>query len=767
MPENTMTLTDQSHQVPVSVPSQLPQGKVQDQSLNQTTAGSTAAPVTQQHSQQPHIKSEPVQDNNHDIATTSRRKDNSNINKRSGSETNDVNKDPPKPKRRRRNLNKKVSRACNHCRKAHMTCDESRPCKRCVNRGLAATCVDAPRKTKKYLLETDLVPQPQPQHPQSEAQVLSQGQAPVQVQAGPGSGAVRSIPMSNAINNGTNNETISQNSSTIASNVSVVQLPPHLQQQQLQQIKHEHQQISQASQVSQVPQIQVQAQQTGSGGPGVPPDQPPHHKHKTIQPLPHQSYIHRPPQMAHSQSLSLPDASQRSNSNSSTNNGGPIATTTPNNNNNQNNENNSNGSNSSGHGAFLSSAADLEYAILGNIIQTHDFMSPEQHQFMSPSLSASNSDDVEYLNYQPLMLQSQGTNGSIVGTNRTPQQQQQLTQQQLIQQHQHQQQQKQLQQQASQIQKTTGSNSVNATVTTSADDAATHSNIPGSQQQQSSALFNNGYQQPTPTQLQIQQQQASTLHATQQQIQQQQQQQQVQSQAQAQTHQLRTGKTGATGGKISDIYSAAPRCDATTNQYFIGTMMTIDGIKTFTFPEVVKLISLFKKQNPLEFKSRNRRSAISFSVGVLNDQTDDLCLISSSSNANAITNDPSPTSRPNSIKSSVSPQQPQHAIPHNESSHQQRQQSQQKPKPDPMRISNLMKHNAKITPCGLKYEEPSQIYKHIQTPFSYVKPYHDLNVYLKKRFDKNHLISVSRSIAEYRPSFIAATYGEEPHRLRM
>ncbi|GME82355.1 unnamed protein product [Ambrosiozyma monospora] len=438
--------------------------------------------------------------------------------------------------------------------------------------------------------------------------------------------------------------------------------------------------------------------------------------------------------MAHSQSLSIPDTSQRSNSNSSTNNGGPISTTTP------NNDNNSNGSNSSGHGAFLSSAADLEYAILGNIIQTHDFMSPEQQQFMSPSLSASNSDDVEYLNYQPLMLQSQGTNGSMVGTNRTPQQQQ-LTQQQLIQQ--------QLQQQqASQIQNTAVSNSGNATVTTSAAGSAIHPNIPSTQQQQAPALFNNGYQHPTPTQLQIQQQQASTLHATQQQLQHQQQQQQ---QAQAQNHQQRTGKSGVTGGKISDIYSAAPRCDATTNQYFIGTMMTIDGTKTFTFPEVVKLISLFKKQNPLEFKSRNRRSAISFSVGVLNDQTDDLCLISSSSNANAITSDPSPTSRPNSIKSSVSPQQPQHALPH-----QQQQQSQQKPKPDPMRISNLMKHNAKITPCGLKYEEPSQIYKHIQTPFSYVKPYHDLNVYLKKRFDKNHLISVSRSIAEYRPSFIAA-----------
>lgn len=34
-----------------------------------------------------------------------------------------------------------------------MTCDESRPCKRCFQRGLQDTCVDAPRKKKKYLLD--------------------------------------------------------------------------------------------------------------------------------------------------------------------------------------------------------------------------------------------------------------------------------------------------------------------------------------------------------------------------------------------------------------------------------------------------------------------------------------------------------------------------------------------------------------------------------------------------------------------------------------
>ncbi|KAK6199197.1 transcriptional regulator regulator of drug sensitivity [Scheffersomyces amazonensis] len=52
-----------------------------------------------------------------------------------------------KPKR------KKTSRACNHCHKAHMTCDTSRPCKRCIQRGLEKSCEDAPRKRKKYLAD--------------------------------------------------------------------------------------------------------------------------------------------------------------------------------------------------------------------------------------------------------------------------------------------------------------------------------------------------------------------------------------------------------------------------------------------------------------------------------------------------------------------------------------------------------------------------------------------------------------------------------------
>jgi hypothetical protein len=50
-----------------------------------------------------------------------------------------------RPKRR------KATRACVHCQRTHLTCDNNRPCERCVGRGLADTCQDGTRKKAKYL----------------------------------------------------------------------------------------------------------------------------------------------------------------------------------------------------------------------------------------------------------------------------------------------------------------------------------------------------------------------------------------------------------------------------------------------------------------------------------------------------------------------------------------------------------------------------------------------------------------------------------------
>ncbi|KAI0216548.1 hypothetical protein L0F63_006151 [Massospora cicadina] len=42
---------------------------------------------------------------------------------------------------------KNVGRACTHCKKAHLACDESRPCKRCTHLG-KTNCVDVQHKRR-------------------------------------------------------------------------------------------------------------------------------------------------------------------------------------------------------------------------------------------------------------------------------------------------------------------------------------------------------------------------------------------------------------------------------------------------------------------------------------------------------------------------------------------------------------------------------------------------------------------------------------------
>ncbi|MCO5598738.1 hypothetical protein L7F22_052836 [Adiantum nelumboides] len=78
------------------------------------------------------------------VAKTKTTQTAANQNGKSDSESKD------KPARRR-----KANRACSHCQKAHLTCDDSRPCERCVKKGLADTCTDGARKKAKYLLDDD------------------------------------------------------------------------------------------------------------------------------------------------------------------------------------------------------------------------------------------------------------------------------------------------------------------------------------------------------------------------------------------------------------------------------------------------------------------------------------------------------------------------------------------------------------------------------------------------------------------------------------
>ncbi|KAK3822535.1 MAG: hypothetical protein JOS17DRAFT_753901 [Linnemannia elongata] len=87
--------------------------------------------------------------NNNNSTTANGNGNNNNTNNNSRSDDQGAGSPPDQqsaPQRR-----KKASRACFHCQKAHLTCDDSRPCQRCVKRDLASTCADGVRKKAKYL----------------------------------------------------------------------------------------------------------------------------------------------------------------------------------------------------------------------------------------------------------------------------------------------------------------------------------------------------------------------------------------------------------------------------------------------------------------------------------------------------------------------------------------------------------------------------------------------------------------------------------------
>lgn len=65
---------------------------------------------------------------------------------------NDSGSNPPSNGQTKRR--KKASRACYNCQKAHVTCEDTRPCSRCIKRGLVYSCTDGLRKKAKYLAET-------------------------------------------------------------------------------------------------------------------------------------------------------------------------------------------------------------------------------------------------------------------------------------------------------------------------------------------------------------------------------------------------------------------------------------------------------------------------------------------------------------------------------------------------------------------------------------------------------------------------------------
>ncbi|KAI6026332.1 hypothetical protein BKA83DRAFT_4241930 [Pisolithus microcarpus] len=81
-------------------------------------------------------------------------------------ESADSSSQPPR-KNRDGPKKKKANRACAHCQKAHLTCDD---CNACIKRGMAHCCIEGYRKKAKYLLDDSELEQLKKKQPTAEGE---------------------------------------------------------------------------------------------------------------------------------------------------------------------------------------------------------------------------------------------------------------------------------------------------------------------------------------------------------------------------------------------------------------------------------------------------------------------------------------------------------------------------------------------------------------------------------------------------------------------
>ncbi|CCE82015.1 Piso0_002707 [Millerozyma farinosa CBS 7064] len=79
-------------------------------------------------------------------------------------DSNDTVKNKPSKRRKR-----KVEIACVYCRRSHMICDDSRPCQRCIKRGIGHLCYDEPSNSRQRKKAASLAHKWEPKPTQSSA----------------------------------------------------------------------------------------------------------------------------------------------------------------------------------------------------------------------------------------------------------------------------------------------------------------------------------------------------------------------------------------------------------------------------------------------------------------------------------------------------------------------------------------------------------------------------------------------------------------------
>jgi len=145
-------------------------------STDQSSAGATS----NGHANSSSPPTGTASNNNNSTSSTSTANSNGKDNSNQQQQEDD-NSDPKKkragPKRR------KVTHACVYCRRSHMTCDDGRPCQRCIKRNIGHLCHDEPKPSQQnQQAARKSSQQPQDQLAQQQQSHQLQQQQPLQTQ---------------------------------------------------------------------------------------------------------------------------------------------------------------------------------------------------------------------------------------------------------------------------------------------------------------------------------------------------------------------------------------------------------------------------------------------------------------------------------------------------------------------------------------------------------------------------------------------------------
>lgn len=208
---------------------------------------------------------------------------------------------------------------------------------------------------------------------------------------------------------------------------------------------------------------------------------------------------------------------------------------------------------------------------------------------------------------------------------------------------------------------------------------------------------------------------------------------------------------GGIGGDLSDIFESSAQFDPSNTNNNTNTNNN-NSINAYTPAASTATASVDTPPNS-EYSPASAYSTSSSTVTNATNTQLSKSTIDSSPHPRAYAPQPQPQAP--TLGSFPTLHQQQHQQPLSQQQQQQQHAPIGRPIPLQQQPSTAVHATGLFTPAV--YDTPEDVYTKVTRPYPYTKGYHALIAYLRQRFAKPQLMVLAKSMAAYRPSFIATT----------